>query len=165
MPAAPATTPVDLMFLLAQASHALATELTAGLAEVGITPRAHCVLKAALPGDQTQSQIADTCALDKTTMVVTVDELERTGLAERRPSATDRRARIIVVTPAGADAVAAANAIVERVYADVLAALPPRESAAFVAGLDQLAGEGGRLATPVACERPVRRPRVAQVTA
>ena len=39
--------------------------------------------------------------LDKTTMVVTVDELERAGLAERQASSTDRRARIIKVTPAG----------------------------------------------------------------
>src|SRR4029450_1868439 len=87
MPAAPAATSVDLMFLLAQASHALATELTAGLAEVGITPRAHCVLKAALPGDRTQSQIADSCALDKTTMAVTVDELAGAGRDWRRARA------------------------------------------------------------------------------
>ena len=37
-------------------------------------------------------------------MVVTMDALERDGLAERRPSPTDRRARIIAVTDAGAHA-------------------------------------------------------------
>ena len=69
----------DLAFLLSQASHALATELTARLAELGITPRAHCVLSNALGGELTQSQVAERCALDKTTMVVTLDALERDG--------------------------------------------------------------------------------------
>src|SRR5688500_5042738 len=94
-------TDVDLMLLLGQASHALTTELAAGLIEVGISPRSHCVLTHALGGNLTQSQLAEMCALDKTTMVVTIDELERAGLAERRPSSTDRRARIISVTEAG----------------------------------------------------------------
>ncbi|HET6951274.1 MAG TPA: MarR family transcriptional regulator [Acidimicrobiales bacterium] len=147
----------DLMFMLSQAGHALMTEMTAGLAAVGITPRSHAVLKAALAGDQTQSQLADQCALDKTTMVVTVDALERAGLAERRPSSTDRRARIIAVTPAGAQAVREANAIVERIYEDVLAALPAPGQGVFVDTLRRLTAEGGRLSTPVACEQVVRR--------
>src|SRR6266545_7631865 len=92
---------VDLMFLLSQASHALETEMTAELHALGISPRAHCVLTHALRGELTQSQVADTCALDKTTMVVTMDELEKAGLAERRLSGTDRRARIIAVTKDG----------------------------------------------------------------
>ena len=97
----------DLAFLLAQASHALGTELTARLSELGITPRAYCVLSKALGGELTQTQVAEQCALDKTTMVVTLDALERDGLAERRPSSTDRRARIIAVTEAGERVVAA----------------------------------------------------------
>jgi len=146
---------VDLMFLLSQASHALETEMTAELHALGISPRAHCVLTHALRGELTQSQVADTCALDKTTMVVTIDELEKAGLAERRLSGTDRRARIIAVTKDGERIVAEANAIVARIYAEVLAALPAGQRDAFVAGLAQLVG--GRLSTPAKCERPVRR--------
>jgi DNA-binding MarR family transcriptional regulator len=157
----------DLAFLLSQASHALATELTAALAGLPITPRSFCVLRAALPGNRTQSQLAVECALDKTTMVVTIDELEQAGLAERRTSASDRRARIIAVTPAGERMVAAGLDIVDGIYADVLAALPARERAGFLAALERLMGDGGRLATPVACETPVRRraPRVAGTVA
>jgi MarR family transcriptional regulator for hemolysin len=151
----PSKVDVDLMFLLSQASHALETEMTAALHALGISPRAHCVLAHALCGELTQSQVAEQCALDKTTMVVTMDELERAGLAERRPSSTDRRARIIAVTPAGERIVADANAIVARIYAEVLAALPAGQRDAFVAGLAQLVG--GRLSTPAKCERPVRR--------
>jgi MarR family transcriptional regulator, transcriptional regulator for hemolysin len=152
---------VDLMLLLDQAGHALSTELTAGLAGLGITPRAHCVLAHALAGDLTQTDLAERCGLDKTTMVVTMDELERAGLAERTPSTTDRRARLISVTAAGKRKLAQANTIVQRIYADVLAALPGTERQAFVAGLSRLVG--GRLATPVHCERPVRRRRSPQL--
>jgi MarR family transcriptional regulator for hemolysin len=152
---APAETSVDLLLLLSQATHALTTELTAGLAQLGISPRAHCVLSRAMSGDLTQSQLAEQCCLDKTTMVVTIDELEQAGLAERRLSSTDRRARLISVTEEGARIVAEAQAIVARIYDDVLTALPAGEREAFVAGLLRLAGD--RLARPVPCDRPVRR--------
>jgi MarR family transcriptional regulator, transcriptional regulator for hemolysin len=151
----PSKVDVDLMFLLSQASHALETEMTAELHALGVSPRAHCVLAHALSGELTQSQVAEKCALDKTTMVVAMDELEKAGLAERRASGTDRRARIIAVTKAGERKVAEANAIVARIYAEVLAALPAGQRDAFVGGLAQLVG--GRLSTPVKCERPVRR--------
>src|SRR5690349_3723346 len=115
---------MDLAFLLAHASHVLSTELTAELAGLGITPRGNCVLSAALTGEKTQIQLADTCGLDKTTMVVTVDELEKAGLVERLTSPVDRRARIIAVTAQGREVNAKAADVVARVYEDVLGSLP-----------------------------------------
>jgi DNA-binding MarR family transcriptional regulator len=93
--------------------------------------------------------------LDKTTMVVTVDELENAGLAERRPAATDRRARVIAVTPAGARLVRAAEEIGDGIRADVLGVLEPEEREVFVAALARLVGD--RLAEPVQTAQPVRR--------
>jgi DNA-binding MarR family transcriptional regulator len=145
----------DISFLLSQASHVLTTELTAGLAGLGVSPRAYCVLSNAAAGGLTQSELAERCALDKTTMVVTMDELERAGLAERRASPADRRARLIALTEAGRRTVAAAQRVVARIQEDVLGALPAGEREAFVDGLTRLAG--GRLATPVRCQPPVRR--------
>jgi len=147
---------VDLALLLGQASHALTTELTAAMVDVGISPRAHCVLSKAMTGELTQSQLAELCDLDKTTMVVTIDELEKAGLAERRPSPSDRRARVIAVTDAGARLVRDAQRIVSRVYDDVLGSLPARDRDAFVRALEQLVA--GRLRTPATCDRIVRRP-------
>jgi DNA-binding MarR family transcriptional regulator len=151
----------DLMMLLSQAGHALACELTAALAELGVSPRANCVLTTALTGDLTQGRLAELCQLDKTTMVVTIDELERAGLAERRPSSSDRRARIIAVTPKGEKIVASAQRIVANVYEDVLGTLPTRQREGLLDGLATLVGEGGRLEQPAVCERAVRRPRAA----
>ncbi|MBB4906526.1 MarR family winged helix-turn-helix transcriptional regulator [Actinophytocola algeriensis] len=146
---------MDLAFLLAHASHVLSTELTAELAGLGITPRGSCVLSAALTGEKTQIQLADTCGLDKTTMVVTVDELEKAGLVERQTSPVDRRARIIVVTPQGREVHAKAADVVARVYEDVLSSLPADERDGLVRGLSRLVEN--RLSTPVACQRAPRR--------
>jgi MarR family transcriptional regulator for hemolysin len=129
----------NLGWLLGQASHALKTELTAALEELGVSPRGHHVLSTAMQGSYTQTELAQTVGLDKTTMVVTLDELERLGLAERRPSATDRRARIVAVTPAGEAKVREAEAIAARIQADVLAALPGRERQALLDGLARIA--------------------------
>lgn len=145
----------DLAFLFNHAGHAVTTELAAALAELGTTPRAICVLAHATAAELTQSRIGELCGLDKTTMVGTMDELERAGLAERRPSATDRRARIIAVTPAGAELLAAGQAVVDRIHADVLSALPVEDREVLVRALRTLAL--GRLARPVESDRPVRR--------
>src|ERR1700685_929452 len=98
---APTRTVADMSYLLTHAAHVLATQMSAAMAEIGLTPRGWCVLFHALEAERTQIELAEIADLDKTTMVVTVDDLEQAGLAERRPSGTDRRARIIAVTPAG----------------------------------------------------------------
>ena len=151
----PATTSVpDISMLLTTTAHALTTELAVELAAIGTTPRAYCVLAAAIGHERTQKELAALCALDKTTMVVTLDELERAGLAERRPCGHDRRARIVAVTPAGAELAERAREIVDGVHADVLAALPEADRDAWMRGMAGLAA--GRLA-PREGERPVRR--------
>jgi MarR family transcriptional regulator, transcriptional regulator for hemolysin len=145
----------NLCWLLSRASYALTTELTAAFEELGLSPRAHAVLTAALNANRSQTELARIVGLDKTTMVVTLDELEASGLAERRPSAVDRRARVIAVTPAGARKVREAEEISERIRADVLASLDPEDRDAFVRALSRLVSE--RLAEPVPCAHPVRR--------
>ncbi|HEY4828841.1 MAG TPA: MarR family transcriptional regulator [Solirubrobacteraceae bacterium] len=154
---APPALAADLCWLLSRASHNLMTEMSAALEDLGISPRAHAVLTTALTGEHTQTEIARLVGLDKTTMVVTVDELEASGLAERRPSSTDRRARVIVVTDAGKRSVKAADKVLDRVRDDVLSELAPEERQVFLDALGRLAC--GRLSEPVQCTHPVRRPR------
>ena len=148
----------DLAFLFSKAAHSLQTELTARLEHIGLTPRAQCVLIKALEGEQTQIRLAERCELDKTTMVVTVDELEEKGLAERRPSPTDRRARIIAVTEKGKALAEEGDALVEGIYADVLDSLPSDEREVFANALARLVSD--RLSNPPTCVTPVRRARV-----
>lgn len=154
---APERSVPDLSFMLAHAAHVLATRMTAAFAEIGITPRGYCVLYHAASGELTQIELARVSDLDKTTMVVTLDELEEAGYAERRPSRADRRARVVVVTDEGKRLVAAGHEIADRVHAEVLAELPPASRGVFVDSLTQLVS--GLLAEPVAGDRPVRRAR------
>ncbi len=145
----------NLGWLLDQASHAYGTEVAAALEPLGLGSRGYCVLASAMRGEKTQTELAKLIGLDKTTMVVTVDELERLGLAERHLSTTDRRARVIAVTKSGKRKVAEAELIIERVQCDVLGALPATEREAFVTALRNLVS--GRLAEAVECHPPIRR--------
>ena len=152
--AAPNRTILDLTGMFNHAGHVLSSRLSAELADIGLTPRMQCVLIHALEEERTQIQIAALADLDKTTMVSTVDELERRGLAERRPSTNDRRARIIAVTEKGRLAAEEAQRIVDRVHADALGGLPAETRAAFVEALGTLAGR-----TRDPGPQPIRRAR------
>lgn len=153
--AAPEPLSENLSWLLSQAGHALKTEMTASLEKVGISPRSYHVLATAMKWEVTQIELAHAVGLDKTTMVVTLDELETAGLAKRVPSAEDRRARIVTVTKAGRQKVAKAEAIVKQVQEDVLSALPEGDRQVFLDCLSSLVND--RLAEPVVCAQPVRR--------
>lgn len=145
----------NLNWLLAQAHYALAGELAAALEPLSISPRGHSVLAAAMTGSYTQTQLADLVGLDKTTMVVTLDELEAAGLARRVTASTDRRARVVEVTAKGRRKVTQADEVMVRVQADVLSALGKSGGAALVEALGQLVQQ--RLAEPVACKTVRRR--------
>ncbi|MFD4375250.1 MarR family winged helix-turn-helix transcriptional regulator [Streptomyces sp. NPDC058486] len=147
----------DLSFLLDHTSHVLRTRMAAELAEIGLTARMHCVLVHALEEERTQAQLAEIGDMDKTTMVVTVDALEKAGLAERKPSSTDRRARIIAVTEAGARVAEESRRIVDGVHAQALDSLPDEEREALVRALGRLAE--GHLKTPAEGPAATRRAR------
>ena len=118
------------------------------------------MLSKAAGQELTQSQLAELCNLDKTTMVVTLDALERAGLAERRPSSTDRRARIIAVTAGRRADGGPGRAGGDGSTTTCSPACPTTQRQSFVAGADRLAGAG--LSTPIAVRQPPRR-RAARV--
>ncbi len=150
--------PVDLSMLLNQAGHALTVRLGAALAEIGISVRIYCVLIKAHGEELTQVELAKAAYLDKTTMVTTLDEMERLGLAERRPSPTDRRVRKVVLTRAGEQALERADVVVTRSYDELFEDVPVEDRDAFVSVLTRLVE--GPLAAPFHMEGPpVRRRR------
>jgi MarR family transcriptional regulator for hemolysin len=144
----PASDPVDLSFLLNQAAYALEARLGSALAEVGISVRDYCVLMKSAETDRTQNEVAELAGLDKTTMVVTLDRLERAGLVQRRVSELDRRARIVTVTEAGLGVYERARRLVDATNRDVLTALTASDRSAVVRGLTQLTSGEGLLASP-----------------
>jgi MarR family transcriptional regulator for hemolysin len=150
----------NLNWLLSQAHYALASELAVAFEPLGLTPRGHAVLSAAMTGSHTQKHLAELVGVDKTTMVVTLDELEEEGLARRLAAPGDRRARVVEVTKAGARRVAEANDVAMRVQKNVLSSLQDRGGEALLDGLSELVRN--RLAEPAACKAVRRRePRAA----
>jgi len=150
-----AAPPVDLSMLLNQAGYALSNRLTAALSELELSVRVYCALAKADEGEHTQGKLAELAWMDKTTMVVTLDEMERRGLAERRLSPEDRRVRVVAITPKGRRLLGKADAIVQGVYDEVLAGLGEAERATFLAALGALVA--GPLAAPFHMETRTRR--------
>src|SRR3954454_3096132 len=145
----------NLGWLLTQAHFNLISEVAAALEPLGVSNRGYHVLATAQTGEFTQKELAEQIGLDKTTMVVTVDELEQKGLAERKPSSTDRRARVIAVTRDGERTVAQGQKLIDKIQNDVLESLPSRERKVFLEALGSLVKE--RLAQPAADSPPLRR--------
>lgn len=154
---APVAAQPDLSFLLDRTSHVLRGRMAVALGEIGLTARMHCVLVHALEEERTQAQLAAIGDMDKTTMVVTVDALEKAGLAERRPAAADRRARIIAVTAAGRKMAARSQDIVDGVHRAALESLPSEEREILLRALRHLTE--GHLATAPEAPSSARRAR------
>lgn len=88
--------------LLRLAHLASAKTFRTALRPFGIDPRHYGVLvNVETRGPLSQRQLIDLSGDDKSTMVRTIDDLERLGLAERRPDPTDRRANAVHITPKG----------------------------------------------------------------
>jgi MarR family transcriptional regulator for hemolysin len=153
---------VDLAFLLNQSSYALAARLGGELSGLGISFRDFCVLMKADETERTQNALAELAMLDKTTMVSTLDGLEKAGLAERRVSDTDRRARVVAVTPKGKRVLAKAYEVTNGAIDGTLSVLQPNERKEFQRSLTKLVE--GPLATP-SHTRPARRKEVPAVPA
>jgi DNA-binding MarR family transcriptional regulator len=134
----PARTTSDLIVQLLLLSRDIDVLAARRLEGTGVSLRALNVLRCAEAGERTQGEIADLACLDKSTMVHTVDALEKDGLATRRPSRKDRRARVVEVTGEGRELVASTGTVLDGLYDEVLERLPPAEREPFLRSLSTL---------------------------
>ncbi len=82
------------------------------LRPAGIETRHLGVLAALAPGEQlNQKQLVDRLELDKSAVVLILDDLERLGLAGRHAHPSDRRAHTLQITGEGRRRLAAAQEI------------------------------------------------------
>ncbi|MFP5317042.1 MAG: MarR family winged helix-turn-helix transcriptional regulator [Acidimicrobiia bacterium] len=102
----------------------------------GLTPAQYRVLAAVDAGGERATHLAHGLALAKPTVTAAVDGLVERGLLSREPVVGDRRSLRIALTPAGRDALAAADAAACARLAAVLAAVDdPAAVTAALAGL------------------------------
>src|SRR5687768_9210722 len=126
----PADPPVSefagqLFFRLWRASH---TQTAAALESIGLTTALFSVLNYLLSqGLAIQQEIGAAIGIDPSTMVTLIDDLERAGLAKRRPHPHDRRAREVVITPKGRRTVERGRALAGEVEDSVLQGLQSGE--------------------------------------
>jgi len=124
--------------LLVQFSFTQRASLPAMAAELELSP-AQCHLLNLIEPDSPMpmGQLAGALACDASNVTGLVDRLESRGLIERRPSAGDRRVKVLSLTPLGARLRAALLARMTAPPAN-LARLSPEEQRALVKLLRRL---------------------------
>ena len=115
----------QLFFRLWRATHTRTAEM---LGSVDLTPALFALLNviAAREG-AIQQELGAALGIDRSTMVSLIDQLESAGLARRRQSASDRRAREIVITPRGRRLLQRARGLISQVEDEVFAGLTADE--------------------------------------
>ncbi len=120
----------QLFFRLWRTSHVRAADV---LASVGLTPALFALLNVIAARDGAiQQELGSAMGIDRSTMVSLIDQLESAGLAKRRPSATDRRAREIAITPKGRRLLQRSRRMISETEDEVLAGLTAKERSELV---------------------------------
>jgi MarR family transcriptional regulator, temperature-dependent positive regulator of motility len=115
----------QLFFRLWRASHVRTADV---LGSVGLTPALFALLNViGARSGAIQQELGSALGIDRSTMVSLIDQLESAGLATRRPSARDRRAREIAITPKGRRLLQRARRIISETEDEVLAGLTAEE--------------------------------------
>ena len=115
----------QLFFRLWRTTHTRTAEV---LGSVGLTPALLALLNVIGAREGAiQQELGSALGIDRSTMVSLIDQLESAGLATRRPSPTDRRAREIAITPKGRRLLQRARRLISQVEDEVLAGLTAEE--------------------------------------
>jgi MarR family transcriptional regulator, lower aerobic nicotinate degradation pathway regulator len=115
----------QLFFRLWRALHEAAA---AALETVGLTTALFALLNVIGARDGAiQQELGAALGIDPSTMVSLIDQLEGAGLANRRPSPRDRRAREVVITPKGRRLLDRARRVVAESEDEVLGGLTADE--------------------------------------
>ncbi|MET8052002.1 MarR family transcriptional regulator [Streptosporangium sp. NPDC005286] len=131
----------DLHWLFARLKQGLAGAEAVAVREHGMGLWGYTVLMAVVEAPaRTQLALAQAVSVDKSKLVVILDELEGAGLVLRRPDPADRRARIIEVTPQGSLALEAARDDIKAIEDRLLTDLDAPVRAALRSALRHLAG-------------------------
>jgi DNA-binding MarR family transcriptional regulator len=126
----------QLFFRLWRASH---TRMADALQTVGLTPALFALLNVLGAREGAiQQELGAVMGIDRSTMVLLVDELESAGLAKRRPHPDDRRAREVAITAKGRRVLERARRMARQVEDEVLGGLDAGERRELLALLPRV---------------------------
>ena len=103
-----------------------------------ITEARGAVIGQLRPGGLPQSALSAALGVSKQAVQQFVDELEREGVVARIGNPADARGKLVVLTPRGAEAIRAGNAVKREIEASYRLRLGEPGFAALMAGLDWL---------------------------
>jgi DNA-binding MarR family transcriptional regulator len=129
-------------YLLARLGESSRRRFQEALEPEGLHPRHFGVMTmvAAHPG-MSQKQLHEKTAIDPSSMVAVIDELEAMGLAERRPHPDDRRVHAIFLTDSGQETLERVRTLAATLQRDFFQALSADERRTLHTLLRKLAGE------------------------
>jgi len=128
----------QLFFRLWRASH---TRIAEALESVGLTPALFGLLNVLGAREGAiQQELGSAMGIDRSTMVLLIDELEAAGLAKRRPHPKDRRAREVAITPTGRRLLEQGRLMARQVEDEVLGGLSTNERRELLALLRRALG-------------------------
>jgi DNA-binding MarR family transcriptional regulator len=138
----PNTTPRRLPVLLRRAWYGLNQAFRQRVGPTGITPDQYSILRWISEGDPqglTQRAITDLMASDPNTITSTLARMERSGLVERRPHESDKRAHRVRLLPKGRRVFEKARAVAVELQQQVLGVLTDEECAQFLEAMARIA--------------------------
>jgi DNA-binding MarR family transcriptional regulator len=128
-------------FLLARAHVRAYAAFQDALAPLGLTPKSFGSLTVIVEeGPLSQAALGEILCIDRTTIVAVVDELERARYVERGRNSTDRRVHSLQATPAGRNALRAAERVAASVEQEVMGGLDSAEREQLAGLLARIAG-------------------------
>ncbi|MEV5959158.1 MarR family transcriptional regulator [Streptomyces sp. NPDC051987] len=132
--------PFALGLLLRRAHWRVAGVMTEALRPLGIELRHFAVLLVLVDrGPTVQRDLGPATGSDKAGVMRVVDDLERMGLAVRKPVPGDRRVRSVEITPRGVELFDAAHVAAQPRAEGLVAGLEPAERAQLTALLTRFA--------------------------
>lgn len=118
----------SMVLLVGRVARLAGERLAEALAPLGLRVRHYGVLQTlAESGPSSQQALGRWLGIDRTTMVGTVDDLERLALVARKPDASDRRAYRVELTARGRTTLVRATGAVAAAERGLLASLTPAE--------------------------------------
>jgi DNA-binding MarR family transcriptional regulator len=129
--------------------HRMFRTVNDAMSECGLSmARTKVLMRLREQGPTRHSVLAADFGLSPHSITDIVDALERLGMAERRPDATDRRAKLVAITDAGEASLGVAYATRERLLKQIFGALSQEDRGTFLRLLDTLDNAARPLTAP-----------------
>ncbi|MCM0605769.1 MAG: MarR family transcriptional regulator [Xanthomonadaceae bacterium] len=139
----------EMGYLLSETASIMRDKLAEGIDSFGIPPRSIQVLTVLEAQDgMTQQSLGQITRLDRASMVLLIDILEKAGLVERTSHPTDRRCHILMITKKGRETQKKIATLTEKIQKEFLKSLTKKQQddlSAILLKLIQIHNEGTEL--------------------